>query len=482
MRHMRKRGGIGFGALLCVVGATAPAFADIPQVVVAGKGHRYIVWLEPKAKNGVDVPPLTQADTTRYCGAAQGFAERLWKVTNGRHRIFQVEFNYGSAPMRYDVHWRRYQGVANAFPGGGLFDMYDAKTEARHTWTEGPSGIPGVKETCANGVCIQAACPPGLTIQDVKDEVNRELCVDANGNSPLEPATTVAFTLAHELSHSHYALPDEYFDDESNATLYGFRVCANTTDWHTSLMATHTDYWCDANTHLFERFVASPFVGQVKVTDTGAKAAGDVWTKAKKFWADLGNYNPGGPIAQQPGSVPNNEYFTAPADPWAPLPSDEFCKFTGSELPNAIVNDVVMVVDKSGSMNYRFSEQDVTAFEAAFGAGLGQFNRTPAQRKAGLSVFDSTVTRSIPYATFTTARAATEFNLTASGSTNLCAAINDTAASVRAGGTNDAVGHMVLLTDGRPTVTGCNTVAILRKPYVRPRMQLVNRATAASRS
>jgi hypothetical protein len=39
-----------------------------------------------------------------------------------------------------------------------------------------------------------------------------------------------------------------------NAVLYGFRVCANPVDWHTSLMATHTDFWCDANTHLFERF------------------------------------------------------------------------------------------------------------------------------------------------------------------------------------------------------------------------------------
>lgn len=446
------------------MGLAAPAFADIPQVVVAGKGHRYIVWLDPKAKDGVTVLPLTQQDMTRYCGAAQGFAQRMWKLTNGRHRIFQVEFNYGAAPARYDVLWSRYQGVAHALGlGSGRFYMFDAMTEARHTWSEGPSGIPGVKESCTGNICIQAACPAGLTIQDVAGETNRELCVDGNGTSPLEPATDAAYTLSHELSHSHYNLPDEYYNNELDATLYGFRVCANPVDWQTSVMATQTDFWCDANTHLFERFVASPFSGQQLVTDAGVKSHGDVWSIAKKFWADLNSYNPGSPVAHQAGSVPTNEYFTNPVGAWQPLAGEEFCKFTGSDFPNAVVNDVVMVVDKSGSMNYRFTEDDVTAYEAAFSAGLGQFNRTPPQRKAGLSVFDSTVTRSIPYSQFTGARSISEFNLTASGSTNLCEAINNTAAAVRAGGTNDAVGHMVLLTDGRPTVAGCNTAEAVRQ-------------------
>ena len=38
----------------------------------------------------------------------------------------------------------------------------------------------------------------------------------------------------------------------------------------------------------------------------------------------------------------------------------------------------MVVVDKSGSMNYRATALDLTAFEHAFSAGLAHFNRTPA--------------------------------------------------------------------------------------------------------
>ncbi|HEY8202608.1 MAG TPA: vWA domain-containing protein, partial [Actinomycetota bacterium] len=128
-----------------------------------------------------------------------------------------------------------------------------------------------------------------------------------------------------------------------------------------------------------------------------------------------------------------------------------------------MLNDLMIVVDKSGSMGYRTTPLDQTAFQAAFSAGLGHYNRTPAQRKSGLSVFDSAVTRSIPYSLRgAQIRSASEFNLTAGGNTNLCSAISDAAAQVRAGGTSDAVGHMVLLTDGRPTVPGCDTGAAVR--------------------
>ncbi len=136
--------------------------------------------------------------------------------------------------------------------------------------------------------------------------------------------------------------------------------------------------------------------------------------------------------------------------------------FTGDEFAGAVLNDLVMVVDKSGSMGYRFTEQGQTAFEAAFSAGLGHFNRTAPKRKAGLTVFDTAVDRIIPYQKLSKPRPITDFALSAGGLTNLCDAISDTAAQIRAGGTDDSVGHLVLLTDGRPTVTGCDTPKAVR--------------------
>ena len=102
---------------------------------------------------------------------------------------------------------------------------------------------------------------------------------------------------------------------------------------------------------------------------------------------------PGAELHESPGLDASERVVHAPIGPWAPLASDQFCVFTGTEFPNAVLNDVVVVVDKSGSMGYRLTPLDLTAFEAAFSAGLGHFNRTPSGKQAGLSVFDSTVTQ-----------------------------------------------------------------------------------------
>jgi hypothetical protein len=462
-RGRRVRGRLGLLAFLVTLVASERALADIPQIVVAGKGQRYVVWLDPLLADGTTKPPLTDANILRYCGAAQGFAERMWRVTNGRHRVFQVEFNYGRPPMRNDIVWRRYHSPANASRGGGIFWMYDAITEALHSWSEGST--PGSdREACLpdGSACIQANCPEGLTLQ-VTSDVNREICLDSNGTSPLEPATSASFVLAHEAAHSHYNLPDEYHPDSNDPVLYGFGVCVNP-DWRTSMMAARRlDLWCDVHTHLAGRTVASPYPGIGNKQVTNLSGAANMWTEAQAFWADLASYDPGPSFTKAPGSQPQNEYFTDAVGPWQPLPSDTFCVFTGDEFPSAVMNDLVVVVDKSGSMGYKYSTADVTAFEAAFAAGLGHFNRTAQRRKSGLTVFDSAVTRSIPYQTNTGARSVSEFNLAAGGTTNLCGAISDTAQQIRAGGTSDATGHMVLLTDGRPTVAGCDTPEAVRR-------------------
>ena len=463
-----------------VVGVGSRSFADVPRIVVPDRGHRYVVWLEPNV--GTEKPPLTDADRARYCAAAEGMARRIWATTNGRHRIFQVEFNYGDAPIGgYDIDWKRSPGTAHVSRLGQLpVFMYDARTDASHRWTEGPTPEADV-ETCRfptapdQAVCIQAICPDGFTVTST-GETNRETCQDANQHSPLETAAMAGYTLAHEASHSHYVIPDEYYDVEFDPApecmanpdqpqckvLYGIRICSNVDDWHTSMMATSTDFWCDINTHLLERHVKSPFEGNVIIQDPHGQTL-DSWTQAKASWADLASYDPGNPVAHVAGSQPTNEYFVKAAAPWQPHPLEpEFCKFTGSDIATAVINDLIIVVDKSGSMGYQYTAQDLTAFEAAFAAALGQFNRTPTNRKAGVTVFDSVVTPSIPYAPRTVVRQISDFTLTAGGSTNLCAAISNAAQQVRAGGTDDAQGHMLLLTDGKPTVTGCNTAEAVR--------------------
>jgi len=446
------------GLALSFAGA---AHAEHPEIEVDGKGQRYVVWLKPQAADG-SIRPLTAENVTYYCSVAEGFAQRIYKLTNKRHNVFQVEYVYGDAPMRRDAEWTRDDAVAT---GGGVIQLADAVLQAVHTWSEGsdPDGVTNTASTrkeCKGGVCITATCPSGFTIVPNSFSPNRERCKDSAGTVPLESIADAAFTFAHEAGHSKYSLQDEYFGDESNTILYGVRVCSNGPEWHTSLMSTRdADLWCDVNTHLFQRFVSAPFSGSHVIST----AVGNQWTRAiTQFQSKLSDYDPGPPFVQGPGVVPQNESFTRPAPPWQPLASDPICKFTGSLVANQVLNDVMVVVDKSGSMNYRATPLDLTAFEHAFSAGLAHFNRTGPGRKSGLSVFDSTVARPIPYGAFTSAHQLSEFPLTASGQTNLCDAINDAATQVRNGGTNDSSGHMLLLTDGRPTTSNCNTAEAVR--------------------
>jgi MYXO-CTERM domain-containing protein len=452
-------GVVGMGITL-VGGA---ALADHPEIV-SERGHKYIVWLRPDPN-----VPLLAENVSYYCGVAQGFARRMWKVTNGRHYVWQVEYFYNSTqPVgHYEVEWTRVDGVAT---GGSVIAMNDAVVQAAHTFSEGtePDGITTTQNTrkeCIGGLCVTATCPETFTLVEDPNAIspNRERCINPDGNAPLERPEDSAFVFAHEAGHSKYDLPDEYFLNQSSH-FYGFRVCSNP-EWHTSLMGSReADLWCDANTHLVQRFINTPFAGTTFVPNPTTT---DMWTIAKTQWMNLMSYDAGPAFAQGPGVVPQNEIFVNPVAEWQPLPDQPVCLFTGDQFPNQVVNDVMVVVDKSGSMNYRSTALDLTAFQHAFGAGLAHFNRTPAARKAGLSVFDNVNQRAIPYDTFTGARSFNDFNFVADGLTNLCEAISDAALQIRTSGTSDATGHMLLLTDGRPTVPGCNTGAQVRDAAMR---------------
>ena len=159
-----RLGVVGLGMSLF----SGAALAEHPEIIVNGKGHRYVVWLKPTNPDG-SVPPLLAENVTYYCSVAEGFARRMWQLTNGRHYVFQVEYHYDDqAPARYDVEWTRGDGVAT---GGSVIQMNDAVVQATHHWTEGsdPDGITETSSTrkvCSQGVCVHATCPDGFTIQD----------------------------------------------------------------------------------------------------------------------------------------------------------------------------------------------------------------------------------------------------------------------------------------------------------------------------
>ena len=157
---------------------------------------------------------------TYYRSVAEGFAQRIFKLTNKRHNVFQVEYVSGDAPMRRDAEWTRADAVAT---GGGVIQLADAVLQAVYTWSEGsdPDGVTTTTSTrkeCKAGVCINATCPSSFS-------PNRERCKDSTGTVPLQAIENAAFTFAHDAGHSKYSLQDEYFTDEATArgTLGGRR-------------------------------------------------------------------------------------------------------------------------------------------------------------------------------------------------------------------------------------------------------------------
>ena len=219
------------------------------------------------------------------------------------------------------MEWTRADGVAT---GGGVIAMTDAVLSAAHTWSEGsePDGETSTQSSirrCQGGICVHNDCPSDFTIVESPFSPNRQRCLDAAMTLPLQTVQRAAFTLAHEAGHSKYDLTDEYFLDDTNEILYGFRVCSNS-EWNTSLMGErNADLWCDQNTHLHTRFVNSPFLGITPVSYPPVVANGDQWSIAKRQWMNLMSYDAGPAFTQGPGVVPQNEIFRDPIAPWQPL-------------------------------------------------------------------------------------------------------------------------------------------------------------------
>ena len=414
--------------LVTTVAAPRGVLAQDPEV--APGLHEYVVWLMPTDQSA-NVLPLALQDKAKYCAAAQEFARRTYDMTNGRHTIRKVTFVYDeTAPVGgYHVRWRRWHDTPNA---GSIINMYDEDKGCSAVW--GTSG----------GMVVELpnTCPPGLTCDNVG---GRPRCVDAANEFVQRTAAEWGWVLTHEAGHAFYGLRDEYLYPIGQPQDY-LHICNNPlTD--TSLMANRDrDHWCDSDTHLHERWIlgyaTSAGSDDVQVTEPSLSGY-NVWTDAQGTWMDLQDYVLG-------------EYGSSPAPAFSPAP--DLCTFTGALADATPVNDTILVVDKSGSMGFKNSVSpfEPTALETAFDAALAHYNAIPLNtRNVGLLLFDTAITEAVAYAPRTTTKTAGEFSISDGGLTDLCLAISDGAARVRASGATDPRGAVVLLTDGRPTQPPC---------------------------
>lgn len=439
-------GAAAFAALaaLAALATVTTAHADYTRVETDPVGapgmHRYVVWIDPEGEDH----PMTGQEVASYCGAAELFSEHVWDATNGRHSVYQVVFHYGDQPATdsYDATWHRAAGTANASLLGGKFHMFDGILLCTHGWENQAGQLKTVliDDPCGGGLSCE---PNGIQY--------RERCIDTNGSYVPNGSQNSGFTMAHEAYHSHYGLWDQYATGSrpviGHPEAYGFRFCSNlTTD--TSVMADwHVGHWCDENTHLYQRWHDG-----ILATQPDLESYND-WDKAKLAWVDLMDYYAG-------GSYTEGEYFVSPTPPQPFPPSAEpFCVFTGEAYNNAAVSDVMVVIDRSGSMNYTAPKSPVTAFEAAFSAGLEHYNLTPPGRLSGVSAYNTAVDQLRPYGprpAGTYARPSDFPSLGAQGATDICAALTDAATQIRGQG-GSPVAQVVLLSDGLPTAGGCNT-------------------------
>ncbi len=434
---MRARNLCSATLVLATLGTAAgSATANYSRIETSPGLHRFVVWIDPAGEDH----PMTGAEVASYCGAAEQLALHTWDASNGRHTVYQVFFHYGDQPVgEYDATWHRRAGTASANLGGGHFNMYDGIVMCTHGW----ENIGGQLQT----VLIDEPCPTGLTCE-LGGTLHRERCIDATAQYVPNSPETVGFTMAHESYHSHYGLSDQYGTPDGHPSAYGFRFCSDDTTDVSAMADWKRGHWCDHNTHNYERIVDGLLGSESNLIGYND------WVNAKMRWVNLMDYNPG-------ATYTGGDYFTNPVAPLVlPPTSEPFCVFGGDAYNNNAVSDVMVVIDRSGSMDYTAPRTVITAFEGAFAAGLEHYNLTPAGRYAGVSSYNTAVQQLQAYGPRppgTYVRPSDYPSLTASGGTDICVALEDGGNQIRSSGTSSAVAQILLLSDGMPTATGCNT-------------------------
>jgi hypothetical protein len=121
-------------------------------------------------------------------------------------------------------------------------------------------------------------------------------------------------------------------------------------------------------------------------------------------------------------------------------------------------NDSLLILDRSGSMDYADPVTGQTALEQAVEAAVGVYNTTIVGESSGVLGFNEQVTTLVDYEPYD-GTPVQGIDVTPDGFTDLCSAITTGAAMVRAEHPEQAHGSALLLSDGLPTVEGCSTGA-----------------------
>ena len=456
--HRRSVSSVWKAAAFAVVGLAAISGGSALRADENRHGLVYSVWFAPPGPNDPEVPPMTVQDQVRYCGAAEEWSRRIWEVTDGSHLIYQVHFysGYDERPGSTDVVWRRWADTANATLNGGEFRMYDEF-----------KGCKRVFEIQGGALAAHLECSePGQVCSTTDAAQQRDATCLINGEPFLTSAAEIGWIMAHENAHSHYGVRDEYVENASAGPLYLYHVCVGEDDNQgtdeTSMMAKRLlNHWCDAGTHVPERTVRDSN-GNILLDGDGQPYTGTTPRHPNGVWVDAldSEWSSMNPLEY------SGDYSNVPDFPGLPVPHLD----SGNPVPFCVwhtqgdgqpVNDALVLLDKSGSMGFRHPafEAGPTALEAAASSARAFYDGLRDDRLGGVFAFDTDVTELIPYGPKD--EDAPAIDDTHGGNTDLCRAIREGSDAIKAEAPTPDFGggQQILMSDGRPTVAGCNTDA-----------------------
>jgi|GEM_PF-1949576 len=446
---------LGAIAVACLFGL---AWSSPAAAAENDHGLVYSVWFAPPGPDDPEVPPLTAQDQVRYCGAAEEWSRRIWEVTDGSHLIYQVHFFSGyqdKPPSTIEVEWRRWKDTPNANDCSQCFHMFDTFKGCSKDYAFENGELKASLACTGAGEVCSSEDPADL----------REASCQIGGEPVPTPTADLGWVMAHENAHSHYNLSDEYIPTSSPQVYGGYGVCVgeagNQGTDKTSMMAKRMrNHFCDGETHVSQRPVRN-LAGEIVLDDEGQPTMVQNPNHPDGVWVDA--------LATDWQKHPleySGSYDNVPAFPGLPIPHldsgnpVQFCvwHFQGDGKP---INDALVLLDKSGSMGFRHPAFDdgPTALEAASQSALSFYNSLRDDRLGGILAFDTEVAELVPYGP--KADDAPSIDVSHGGNTDLCRAIREggDAIKAKAPSADFGGGQQILLSDGRPTVEGCNTDA-----------------------
>ncbi|MCP4677072.1 MAG: VWA domain-containing protein [Deltaproteobacteria bacterium] len=406
---------------------------------------------------------LTAADKNYYCSVMIETSKIIWEATNGSHWIHTAHFYHDSteAPGVTDVKWKR--GLHGIASGGSAVNLMDVKETCSKEWFVDSNNNLEAGLYCRNP---DLTCEPGPCYCEEPschdtERIRESQCLDSGGQWHLRSSLIMGWTAAHEIGHYMYDLHDEYLLDscgtDEERMRQHYHVCVSD-DGYTSLMGKYgRTRLCDHLTHLDSR----PYLdedGNILVDGNGDPYIADNPHHPDGLWNDIVDVND----KFQTHKLEYNSddgYSTLP-----PYPSVPFNCIWHSDTNPGPSHEALVLLDKSGSMQYRdplMSNDGPEAIESAAAAAVSYFNQGYSDRLTGIISFDTETHTVEAYEPKT--NNLSPLGLDAGGSTDICKAIRDGADIVRQAyldyDIDEAVGQQILLSDGRPTIPDlCDSV------------------------